>query len=181
MASASDNFNRADSTTTLGANWTAAIGTWGIFSNEAYCPTPSSSIGSVFYSAISWGPNHYSQASAGAFYATQQIGPAIKVQASGKCYTVLGNHIYYYDGATLNSISTGAYNFVSTDVIQLSYGLAFANQIQLKKNGSLIDSVIDSTLTGGSPGMFATLATETLNDWSGDDGVSTSGFLLVSN
>ena len=41
---ASDTFTRADSTTTLGTAetggaWTAHVGTWGISSNQAYCPT----------------------------------------------------------------------------------------------------------------------------------------------
>lgn len=36
MALAADRFNRADSSTTLGASWTADAGTWGVISNKAY-------------------------------------------------------------------------------------------------------------------------------------------------
>jgi hypothetical protein len=35
----SDDFNRADSTTTLGGSWVASSGTWGIMSNQAYLPS----------------------------------------------------------------------------------------------------------------------------------------------
>lgn len=40
MALVADRFDRVDSSTTLGAGWTADAGTWGISTNQAYAATP---------------------------------------------------------------------------------------------------------------------------------------------
>ena len=58
VSDVTDNFNRADSTTTLGTAsdgvhvWTPETGTWGISSNQGYCPTLSGGLG---YATVDYG------------------------------------------------------------------------------------------------------------------------------
>lgn len=84
----SDSFNRADSTTTLGANWTVATGTWGIRSNKAYTVTDAS--GDLVWRDI--GTNSYTvSASLTGEYNTNFRYPTIVLH-----YVDANNYIFAY-------------------------------------------------------------------------------------
>ncbi len=175
MASATDDFNRADNPATLGANWTAASGTWGIFSNEAYCP---SSPGVVYYSGVAFTGDHSSQAVAGAFYGVPNIWPAVRVQASGDAYVNDATTLYKRIGGVNTLLLNHGTTFTTGDILKLE---ANGTTLTVYKNGVSVGSVTDATLSGGAPGMYASTSIVTLNDWAGADlTATTTRFYLAS-
>lgn len=155
-----DNFNRGDSVFTLGANWTAYTGTWGIFSNAAYSPDSFSLNAFAGWTADSFSGDHYAQAVAGTAFSTGKISPSVRVQVSG-------DGILYYTGDIVSVsdgvIIAGVGAVVSGDVMRLE---VVGATVEFFVNG-VSKGTGTTALTGGVAGLYAGLNTLTIDDWTG--------------
>lgn len=154
--SITDTFTRADSTTSMGTTttgsktWTNLDGTWGIDTNKGYCvlgpggglakATVDATIADCTMSAVI--------TSSG----TPNCGFVLRATDASNCYLVevgpgasYAPKIYKVVGGTTTAIATGtAVTFASGDT--LSVVLA-GTSITVKRNGTTVASVTDSTFT----------------------------------
>lgn len=185
MILASDDFNRTDAAT-LGGNWTAAVGTFGIVSNEAAPKTFEVGGNTISgYSAISWPDNQYSQVTIRVVgVGTGGPGPAVRAAAGAFTAYVA----YCSDGAGIiakwvagvfTQIAGGSLLFVAGDVARLQ---AMGTQIALYQNDILVASATDAAIASGSAGISSgnTDLTRRLDDWIGG-GVDSIGSANISS
>lgn len=178
LVNVSDNFNRADSTTTLGTatsghSWNAVLGTWGISSNTAYNPSGSNAIATIDsgrangtiaakFVTVGAGSNHsrliFRSADGTNFWMAQgrvTSGVAGKIQ------------LYKSIAGTFTQVSTdSATNWVAGDVISV---VTSGDSITVKQNGTtIIGPVTDAylnTMTKHGLGAVAGGATPTFDDF----------------
>jgi len=165
MASASDDFNRADAGT-LGANWTA----WApagdgpdIVSNQAKGGL-SASINAAFYSGVSFAGDHEAQVTKG--NASDYQGPAIRMAAAT-------GYVYFNHGsiqkviAGVNSQIAAATSFASGNTAKIRI---IDDDLEWWKNGSSDGTVTDASIgSGGAPGVYFYDNTGTVDGWSATD------------
>lgn len=163
VSNVTDDFNRADSTTSLGTAsdgvhaWTAQLGTWGINSNQGYCPTLSGGGGraTVNYGARDCTLQFTTKVAAsnwGATLAYESATDNIRVR--------------YETAFTRIKLTLNRNGFASVDLINVPG--AWANNDVLKvvltgnsatvfKNGSSIGTITDARLadaTGTEHGLY---------------------------
>lgn len=183
MASASDNFNRADSGT-LGANWGAisTLSGFKIVSNQAVQATTGSNGGNR-YTAVTFGNDQFSQITIAADPNNFNYG--------GPCIRAASGAITYY-GAGFDSFNSGntrqriwkvvattwtslaassSVNIAQNDVVYLQ---AVGNALTMKVNGSTVLTATDSAIASGQPGFQSRSPGNqaTFDDWSAADIVS---------
>lgn len=181
MASATDNFNRADSSD-LGTNWSVQTGegAWKIVSNQA---EPSSLEGDAVenYNAITFANDQYSEATIKALTAAAGLGrgPGVACRCSTSAHTyyrsiatttVSGdNHeLLKVVAGSYTSLATADADFAINDVMRIE---AQGTTIRTKKNGTTQISVTDSSIASGRGGVGYSSSAESaqLDDWAGGD------------
>jgi len=173
---ASDNFNRANAGT-LGANWIANIGNWGIVSNQASMTTDDSL--SCYDGGITWPNDQWSQCTTITPSAVINGGPGPTVRTAASGDTAYGMWAGSSGGISIQLANAGSFSTLSStagttvtsgDVIYIEVQ---GTNIVAKKNASTISalSVSNSTLTAGKPGLAGGDGGVTLvvDDWSGGD------------
>lgn len=185
MILASDDFNRADAAT-LGANWTAVVGTCGIVSNEGAPKTFDASPDSIQrYSAIAWPNDQYSRLTLRNIgTAGGAPGPAVRLSAAAKtgyvCYAnfnATGTIAKWVAGA-FTALGLGTLSFTDGDDVLL---WATGSNLMLYRNGILVDSVTDSAIASGDSGAnCGTTTARRFDDWEGG-GVDSIGAANIAS
>lgn len=195
---ATDNFNRADSST-LGGNWATAKG------ESASCQIKSNilvgdaatslNIGNYYTNAV-WPNDQWSQATiqSGAAGGNDNAFAAVRMITTGTTrYCYYGGYGKNFSGDALpriykdvnssrTSLASGSGNIVAGDVIYLEVQ---GTSVALKINGTTKATVTDSSHSSGSAGLRAGSengSTTVFDDWSGGDFTTPpSGTLLRVN
>ena len=182
MTTASDNFNRANDPSGLGSNWTAQCNSSGIVVsvNTAY----KGGVGNdySFYNAISPGADQYSKVKLVSGFGGGVYGAAT-VRASGTSEGTMNAYVFISNGSS-GSGNSEIQKFVSgsnTKLANVATTLSAGDFIELRvvgtspatlyayKNGALVASTTDSSLSSGKPGIGAYGAGITFDDWEGGD------------
>lgn len=181
--SASDNFNRADSTTTLGTSsggqtWTAHRATWGISSNRGYNVTNAG--GSINFASVDAGTADGTVQVTIAAGTGQQPGLCFRTTDNNNTYLLEGGSgagtAKFYkivSGTVTNLANSGTtVNFGSGDVISV---VMSGSSFTFKKNGATIFSATDSTfLTQTRHGLYMVgLGSNRFDDFSVTDAGTT--------
>lgn len=148
--SVADNFNRADSTSSLGGTstagvpWTAVLGTWGISGNQAY--QPSGVNGALATVPVSTA-NHYAEAK----FSTPDGGTCVVVRCSdaNNWYALLGSALYKRVAGTTTPLGNFG-SFTAGDTMRLSVS---GSTLTAYRNGTQVGQVTDTALTTGNPGL----------------------------
>lgn len=169
---ATDAFTRADSTSSLGANWTAIVGTYGVNANRAY-PNTSGNESALYWNADAFGNDQYAQATLTTLAGGAWAGVLVRGTAGTNYYA------YYTDGGSgyFLKYAGGAYTeYVAdsqawsvNDVVRIE---AEGTAIRVKRNGSVLHSTTDSGLTSGSAGVAGFggyTVGSSLDNWEGGD------------
>lgn len=162
MASASDDFNRANSGD-LGANWTTNEGGGPALSGNAAVGADGG-YGSDFYNAVSFTADHLSQITK--IGADDYVAPAVRMTSGRNWYA------YFSHGEIQSNIggSTGGISSASAygagDVAKLEIS---GSTLSWYVNGVLDGSFFDPSLSTGQPGVATFDTSGTLDDWSGAD------------
>lgn len=181
MASATDNFNRADSTD-LGTNWDVQTGEgqWEIVSNEAR-PRFFDGDCTENYNAITFANDQYSEATLKALTAASGggRGPGVACRCSTSAHTYYrstansnasgNNHeLVKFVAGSATSLGFIDADFAVNDVIRIE---AQGTTIRTKKNGTTQISVTDSAIASGRAGVCYSSQGESaqLDDWAGGD------------
>lgn len=185
--SATDDFNRANSTG-LGGNWTqGANGQWDVASNQAQCTVADFTMDR--YSALSWANNQSSEIKLISLQSSHDFGPAVRMagttNATSNGYLLVVNDT---DAAVSlgSSISTAIYKDVNFTFTQLgsSFNVTWAvndiakiavtgTTIEVFQNGSSLTTRTDSALSSGQPGFYcgsgSPVTGSIADDWAGAD------------
>lgn len=156
-----DNFNRADSTTSMGSTstgglpWTPLRGTWGISSNRAYVATSQARN----YVVVDCG--HYDvSVSVKVPVAQADGGVAIRMTVAGSLVTGITANLsglYQEVSNTLTQIATFSSSFANGDLMTIK---AVGSAITVYKNGAQVGSATNSTnLTATSHGLRDSVGT----------------------
>lgn len=184
MATATDDFNRADASS-LGANWTDLSGNFQIVSNEARSKN-NGVFDSVLWNANSFGADQYSQVKDTTV--TNYFGPCCRHDG-----TAVGSgdthYFIYTGGAQLLKRVAGAQTQIA------SFSAPSANTtVKVEANGTTIAayyggvsqaSVTDGSIASGSVGLWGCNAGAGGDDWEGGDigggggGARPSGLMLL--
>jgi hypothetical protein len=161
MASASDDFNRADGG--LGANWTTIDGAPAISSNTAI-GTNGGGFTSAVYSGVSWTNDTRSTATSKG--PGSNCGPAVRM-ASSSLYTYWGNdgNVYKIISQVYTSLGTRS-TYTVNDIAKLEVS---GTTLTPTKNGSGLSTITDSSLSAGGPGIAFYGNADKLDDWEGID------------
>lgn len=167
MASATDNFNRADGG--IGANWTNSLGTLVIVSNAV--TAGSAGDRAAWRSAESFDADHSSQVT---FTADNDGGgPSVRNQASGAnfyafLYDSFGNgSIYEVNAGVFTQLGAG-YSMGTMGVGQFLKLTATGSTLTPNQNGTDFATRTDATHTGGAPGIEVFNTSVRWDDWIGD-------------
>jgi hypothetical protein len=170
-----DNFDRADSTTTLGTAsdgihaWTPQVGTWGINTNQAYCPTLSSGSG---VATVNYGARACTMqvtiktlgGNWGFFMAHEGPADVIWCRYEGT-FSRVKVSLLRTGFATVDLINvSGAWS--ANDVMKLNLA---GNTVTLYKNGASIGNSTDARLadaTGVDHGLFTSSTAARFDDFS---------------
>lgn len=169
----SDSFTRADSTTTLGSNWTPKSGTWGIFNNQGKIVSNSSAYVYTFWNADAPGADHWcSLAFDTSGGGGGENGPLCRGVYSGSFsgYVGLGRTTFFngyrFDsGSFTNIISTGS-TLADNDVVRIE---AQGTTIRLKLNGTQTANSPVTDATYSAAGSVGILAIDSANSAVFDD------------
>jgi hypothetical protein len=162
---ASDNFNRADSTS-LGANWTEVLDNAEVKSN-------------AFIGNVGGGITTIARWTADAFNADQKAqclvpdnygGPCARVQSNGNGYWALygssASTLYRVDGGTGALTSLGALTSGTNITARIE---AEGTTIRVYRNGTLDLSVTDSNYASGAAGIGNYFVAVGCDDWTADN------------
>lgn len=192
---ASDDFNRADGG--VGTNWTNRVGTWNIFSHEAYGDNGSAAT----LTLAEWNADSFNADQQGqcvirgtAAFNPPNSGPALRVSAGAgggnayvAAYTISGS---FYGAAQILKVVNGSYTslqsaayVIAGDLTKLTMSgttlKAFVNGVQ---DGA---DITDSAIASGQVGLHSYSANTSaglVDDWQGDNLATVPGnFLLVKN
>lgn len=185
---ASDTFDRANSTTTLGTSsggqvWTAHRGTWGINTNNGYCATNHAS--SVNFASVDAGFADGSVEVTIAVTGSNQPGLCFRTTDSNNTYLLEGGtgaataKFHKIVGGTVTTISNSGSNiqFVTGDVIRVDMS---GSSYSFYRNGVQIFTGSDSTFTTQTRhGLYHVGATtgSRFDNFSTGDGTSTEARL----
>lgn len=175
---ASDNFDRADSSTTLGANWSKISGTWGISGNQAYVPANTNANYTVAWwsGAGTFSADHCSEATiaAGAgVWAGVTVRSSGTTSSTGKFYGFrydnTTTHTFIlekYTSSTLTTLSSAAVSGSSAVTLKLC---AIGSSLIPYVNGSLWANgvITDAGITAGVPGIRGAGSGIRIDNWSG--------------
>lgn len=183
MATASDNFNRADAAT-LGANWATAkgmVGPLGILSNGVKDPDGAGNRVGSYYSNVSFSADQFSQATfvarttGGQMVTVRSITSGVTRNAYGGGHHVadFGDYkycIFKWVAGTLSQLAVHASETVTAgDVLRLEIS---GTTLTLYANAVQKVQVTDVSHAAGQPGMHAesvSASTVWFDDWSGGD------------
>lgn len=163
MATASDNFNRANGP--LGANWTDLNGTSQIVSNQATGQP------SVFclsrYSAVAWADNHRAQCDV--VDNSDHWGLAVRIQDANNYITATGRFgtydIYEVVGGVATPLTSTPAQGTSPLTLEVN-----GTTVATRWNGVLHQTVTTSLTGAGSPGIRNREGI--IDNWSAEDVVS---------
>lgn len=180
MATANDDFNRADAGT-LGSNWTTQTNevTCGVTSNKV-ARTNIFNFNGNWYNAVSFTGDHYSQAVCQVNNADAGIAVRCRCQPSAQSYYAGGAdanqfgtfkyRIWKNVAGTLTSLAAhGSQETAAGDVVRLEVQ---GTSLKLFVNSVELLSTTDSALSGGAPGLNADInptGTAVWDDWVGSD------------
>lgn len=160
MATVSDTFDRADSTS-LGANWTEDSGAWSIASNNIRCNTSSGAYRKLRWAGAALVSSNYSvEVTARSGANSTGIGPAARCAASSTV-TYYGYVIFGGDRAYLVEITAGGEAILDTGgtvTASTNYTLRLevdGSTIRCYLNGVLDCEATDTSLASGAPGIMA--------------------------
>lgn len=141
----SDTFTRADNSTSLGSAetgqaWNALVGTWGVISGTAYTSVATAQSIAVIDTAST---NADAQATVGG----GNQGLVVGLVDASNYYTSDSGIIYRCVAGAFTNIGGGALTLAAGNVMRL---VRAGNQISLYRNGTLLASVTDSSLTTGT-------------------------------
>jgi len=169
MATASDDFNRADGA--LGSNWTTVIGGGGEVAGNLARGNSATESGSMWTIATTdFADNHEVQVTKVSDTFMNFGGPAVRMSTGSG-----GNgYVYFNNGSlqkvvagTRSTIDGGLATFDAGDVIRIR---ATGTTIECWKNGVSQGTFGDSDLATGQPGMlFYNDDSGALDDWSATD------------
>jgi hypothetical protein len=189
VAIASDNFNRANSSS-LGSNWvanTTLTNFWTISSNAAFPNSPTgaanSDAESYYDGGITWPNDQYSKAALSATGGTTDdgAGPGLIVRHVGSATTRTWYRAVMQKAATTNVVVAKYFNSSGyTEIIQATVTWsdgdiweldAQGSTLTLLHSGSSVGTTTDSTNTSGFPGIgFSTSITSgSLDNWEAGD------------
>jgi hypothetical protein len=179
-ATTSDSFNRANGS--LGPNWTKISAGDLAISSKAVAGTASAGVTGDTWSASRFTSNQFSQVAVTSkrLTAGQWIGPAVRVQNSGK-NAYVGAYKWNHGKPVLMLFRRSSGSLIQLGKTYNSGPLTAGTQLQLKASGSTISflqngvqriSANDTTLSGGAPGIMSYGAGRADN-WSGGDVAST--------
>lgn len=161
---ASDDFNRADNASSLGANWTAQTGTWGINTNAAFTSTSGAM---AYWSAASFNSDQSSECVVTNPSGQVWFGPAVRCQSGAlSCYSLYEDSnggtftLSKFVGGAETILGTSSQTFSSPDTLKVD---ATGTTITPTVNGAGITGLAaqsDAALSGGSPGLYATDAVD---------------------
>lgn len=157
-ATFSDNFNRADGA--IGTNYTARTGSFTVASNQFRISGPSdiNCFTEVATSVATFSPDQSAKITLSALNSFDSVGVAVRSSATGA-------YVLRTDGASSSgrglakvvsgvTTSLGTVNLpacVAGDEIEIR---ALGTTVAMYRNGVLIDSVADTDLATGQPGLF---------------------------
>lgn len=181
---ATDNFNRADSPSGLGANWTTPAGNtaFPLVSNEANFGTNAASTFNSYYNAVSFPADQYSQAAVGTFRVTSASeggGPSVRANSgTSNVYVVACNTsatlLVKFVGGSATALGSAAAS-ATGDVLKLAVS---GTSLQAYKNGvSIVGPITDATLSSGSAGLwgYGSSSSGALDSWEGGN-LASGGF-----
>lgn len=182
MASAIDNFNRADQSP-LGTPWAVHGGagnTIGLHSNAvSKSGSGSESAGDVYYaySGSATTPDQYAEAKMTGTVLNNDWGPAVRIGGAGHPSTEEGYFVdFYTPGPGINKHVNGVFSGLSTFVSSFAAGDVARIEISgttltAYKNGSVVGTVTDSSITGAGDGagLFVYDTGGSIDDWAGGD------------
>ena len=148
-----DDFNRADNAS-LGANWTAVIGTnpYDVFSNTARCNGASAENASI-YTPFTPSNDQWAEATVAAQSNDAYIGPIVR-GSTNNYYIFYGDPnnraIYRLVSGTATNLASSASGFAINDVLRLEVE---GTTLRAYINGSLWTSLTDSSLASGNAGI----------------------------
>lgn len=186
MATFTDNFDRADNATSLGANWTTHAGTWGILTNQA--DSKGGSGNEARYSAgASDGGDHYTEARV---YDTN-VGVSARHRDTGGRYYLAWRganaiELLRSDDGTFASLGSFTVALTAGDVIRIE---AAGSTIKVFYNGVERISATDTNYPGTDAfrrygGMRAFDVAKNADDWAfgdlGASGVTGTGALTAA-
>lgn len=167
---ATDNFNRANSTT-LGANWTDINIGWGVTTNEADA-TNAADAQSSGYSAITWPNDQYAQCVLRTMDTTadEGAGPLLRGDATN-IYLSQGNtadvRLYKRLSGIFTQLGSTAGAAASGDKL---YAEAQGSSLLVQKNGTtVVGPVTDTAIASGRAGLWDFDDVATVDDWEGGD------------
>lgn len=174
MASASDNFNRANSGS-LGPNWNGGCQ----ISGNVAIGLNGSAFNVDWYTAVLFASDHYSEcAIAGSANADNAV--AARVQDAINYYMLYnagsgGLFLFSHDSGGFHNLNSFGGTVSVGDMLRL---WPIGTSIHCYKNGVELSGspIIDGTLSGGSPGIvcFGNAAGLGVNNWSASDGIVVS-------
>ena len=171
MAS-SDNFTRANSSSSLGANWTILNGTLGIASNHA-AATNTNGNNFALWNADVFTANQTAQAIV--FYGGGAgfLGPGCRLSSGGNGYIAMGSgggtntvELHRFDSSASTLLATYTATLTDGDVIELSVS---GTTLTTTLNGTDLGTFTDSTYATGQPGIYIfNSAAASISLWSAD-------------
>lgn len=178
MASASDDFNRADSGT-LGSNWTTAVAGTGPTIQSNTAKGSNAAVDGAFYNAVSFASDH--QAQIAKSNSSDYQGPGVRIGTIGG-----GQGYVYFNHGSVQKVLAGANGeiasttpFVSGDAASIR---AVGSTLTWYKNGALVDTLSDASIGSGAPGLWFYNSIGAADDWQGTDafGGSDSSAVVVN-
>lgn len=173
-----DNFNRTDSTTTLGTAsdgihpWTAHVGTWGINTNQAYCPTLSGGLG---HATCDYGARDCTTQVTFATVA-RPMGMAVGYADSNNYLRIRIRIIATVHRIEIHTVIAGVFvqltsadgtTWVDTDIMKVILGPG--NSVDVHRNGASLISSTDAGLAsiiGTRHGLYTESTSSRFDDFS---------------
>ena len=171
----SDNFNR-DAEVPLSPPWISALA-GGVDSNGslAYITTGEQNVHTSLYDGV-WGGNQWAQGTVGSLgagaFAILCVRSTITTEPIGYEFHTNGlsgvgnTFIAMREVGGITAIRNIATTVANGDVMRFEVSLT---TLSVYKNGSFVDSVVDTTYSSGQPGVGA-YGAATVDDWSASDG-----------
>jgi hypothetical protein len=144
----------------IGAPWVTGANGWAGWLKASGVARPDAAGAGehlVRYGGAGLGADQYCQITFGSTPAASSwYGACARVTSGGSCYAVVhnGGTVYIYEltnGPNFAELGNFAASFVAADVLRIE---VIGTTITAKKNGAVIGSRTDATITSGEPGMY---------------------------
>jgi hypothetical protein len=163
MATFSDNFNRSNGA--LGSNWATVSGfsAPAIISNQVNASAVATCVAAIATGAATFAADHTATIDAAAIGDFDFLGPAVRLSAAGGTGYALKVDGRSNSNCTLVKLSGGGssniggtYVITAGDVLALEVSGTSTTTLKYYKNGTLVDTVTDSSspYTSGQPGIL---------------------------